>query len=715
MTQNFTLGRPSHFRFTPDARTLLFLRTQGAEARLDLWAKDTATGEERRLVSAADLLEGQQESLSAEDKALRERKRIKTGGFTGFALSRDGLQVVLKLSGKVYLHTLASGQTRALTLPEGGVMDPRLSPDAKRLALVLNHNLHVVKLAGAKKKKDKLRALTHDGVAGHSHGLAEFVAAEEMSRYHGYWWSPDSRSIAYQTTDERALERFTIADAASPQTRAHVFAYPRPGKANAQVRLHIVGVDGKDRIEVKWDWQRYPYLARVTWPKGGRLSLLVQARDQRSQVFLQVDSKTGQTTQLLSEEDEAWLNLSNSTPRWLKSAKSLLWASEAGGGWSLSRHRFKAGTHKGEPELIVPADAGFRSLVHVDEARKVLWFLGGPDPVETHLYRIKLSGGSPERITAEPGDHQAHFSTDGSLFVLTRTTFESPARSTLHKVDDLSGRIAPLASEVTAQEVKTSAKPASLTPRLERVPADKAGGFHALIIRPTGFDANKRYPVILYVYGGPHHNTVVANVSRYYLHQWMADHGFILVCIDGRGTMHRGRVFERAIREKFGDVPLEDQVKGLTALGRNYPELDMDRVGVYGWSFGGYLAALAVLRRPDIFKVGVAGAPVTDWEFYDTHYTERYLGLPDSSPEAYESSSLLTYAKDLQRPLLLVHGIADDNVYFAHTLKLTDALFRNKRPFDLIPLVGSTHQVSDPKVRGALYHSMVQYLGARLW
>ena len=208
---------------------------------------------------------------------------------------------------------------------------------------------------------------------------------------------------------------------------------------------------------------------------------------------------------------------------------------------------------------------------------------------------------------------------------------------------------------------------------------------------------------------------VAADASRYYLQQWMADHGFVVAMVDGRGTQWRGRDHERAILERFGDVPLEDQVKGLQALGASYPELDLTRVGVYGWSFGGYLAALAVLRRPDVFKVGVAGAPVVDWRYYDTHYTERYLGLLGAPAPAYDAASLLTYAPKLARPLLLVHGVADDNVYFAHTLQLADALFRAGRAFELLPLVGLTHQVADPKVRGALYGRMVGFLGDALW
>lgn len=725
MTHNYLLGRPGHFGFTPDGRTLLFLRAESEDARSDLWAKDAATGEERRLLSAEDLLGGTEERLSAHEKALRERKRIKTKGFTGYALSRDGTKLVLKLSGRVFVHDLEAGTSAQVELPEGAVSDPRLSPDGKHLAFVRDHDLFVTKLGKAKrtkqgglpKVKGRTRALTKDGEPKHGHGVAEFIAAEEMDRYRGFWWAPDGASILYQTTDERHLEAFTIADAARPETPAQVFGYPRPGKDNAKVSLHIVGVDGRGRVEVRWDHARYPYLARVTWPERGPLCILVQARDQRSQAFLTVDPKSGKTRPLLEEADEAWLNLSNSTPRWAKDGKSFFWATEAPGAWSLVRHHVakKGGRWRiTDSEQLLGPQAGFRTLEHVDADRGVLWFSGGEDPVERHLFRAPLSGGEPHQVTRPGGEHSVRFSADGSRMVVTRATLAAGPRSVLYPVDTSQDGLPDVAGGAPGL-VKAVAKEPRVRPRLERVPKEKAGGFHALIVRPTDFDPKRKYPVVLYVYGGPHHNTVAANASRYHLHQWMADHGFVVVSLDGRGTMHRGRDFERALLGKFGEVPLEDQVAGLSALANSYGELDMDRVGVYGWSFGGYLAALAVLRRPDVFKVAVAGAPVTDWLYYDTHYTERYLGLPEAAPEAYESSSLLTYAADLQRPLLLVHGIADDNVYFAHTLQLADALFRSKRDFELLPLVGLTHQVADPSVREALYDRMVRFLGARLW
>jgi dipeptidyl-peptidase 4 len=711
-TNSFALGRPTHIRIVPDATAVLFLRGGPTNRSASLYELDVASGKEKLLLSAEQLLGGTQETLSVEEKAARERKRISTAGFTAFELAQDGNKIVVQLSGKIYLFDRKSGFFGQIALPAGVLLDARLSPNGAYLSFVRDYDLYVAKLgtlksAGAVVEVPSITQLTSGGTEMLQHGLAEFVAQEEMHRFTGYWWSPDGMAIAYQQTDNTPLDKFTIADASHPEKAAITFPYPRAGKNNAVVRLFVVGLDGKKRTEIVWDREGYPYLGRVLWQKSAPLSLLVQSRSQQSALFLSADTASGKTELLLREDDNAWLNLSSTLPRWLPDGRSFLFGSEKNGGWEVQRHQIEGAKRV---DVVLDQSSGFSQLIQADPGRDTIFYLGGPNPTETHLYRASLSKTKPTVQLSPPGgEHEAQVSTDGSLMVLTRVTKDALARSTIHKVGDS------FATLVGAVEIPSKAIEPTFRPNLELVPPDRAGGFNALVLRPHDFDKSKKYPVVLYVYGGPGYLIVRNSMGPYFIPQWIADHGFVVVALDGRGTPRRGRDHERALRGKFGAVPLEDQVKGLQALAKTFPELDMARVGVYGWSFGGYMAALSVLRRPDVFKVAVAGAPVVDWTYYDTHYTERYLGLPDQDREAYTSSSLLTYASTLDRPLMLVHGIADDNVYFAHTLQLADALFRAKKPYAFVPLVGLTHQVADPAVREALYTRIVDFLGEVLW
>jgi dipeptidyl-peptidase-4 len=719
-TNNFTLGRPSHVRVLGDGTAILFLRGGATNRSASLWELEVQSKKERLLLSAEQLLGGAKETLSVEEKAARERKRISTSGFTSFDLSGDGQKIILQLSGKIWVLERKSGRFGSLALPAGVIQDPKLSTAGDQIAFVRDGDLYVARIgapsgAGSEIEVGAITALTTGATAEITHGLAEFAAQEEMHRHTGYWWAPDGLAIAYQRNDNRPLEKFTIADASRPELPANIFPYPRAGKNNTEVRLFVAAIDGKKSTEIVWDRSQYPYLARVLWQKNAPLSLLVQARDQRSELFLAADAATGKTEVLHEEKDSAWVNLPTTTPRWLPDGKSFFFGTERAGGWTLERHHLGATPAEKKVEVVLEPSSGYLQLIHVDVARDAIYFLGSPPPassaVELHVFKGSLSRAKPPvQLSPAGGEHEAAFSADASVMVMTRVTRDSMPRTTIHLRPE---------GQVTlegAQELPSRAmEPSSFKPNLELVPPEKAGGFNAMVLRPHAFDKTKKYPVILWVYGGPGYLMVHDAMTGYFVPQWFADHGFIVVGLDGRGTPRRGRDFERALRSSFGSVPLDDQVKGLTALGRTFPEMDLSRVGAYGWSFGGYMAALAVLRRPDVFKVAVAGAPVVDWKYYDTHYTERYLGLPDEDPQAYASSSLLTYADKLERPLLLVHGIADDNVYFAHTLQLADALFRAKRPYQLLPLVGLTHQVADPNVRESLYTRMVEFLGEALW
>jgi dipeptidyl-peptidase-4 len=286
---------------------------------------------------------------------------------------------------------------------------------------------------------------------------------------------------------------------------------------------------------------------------------------------------------------------------------------------------------------------------------------------------------------------------------LTTRLLDAMPRSTVLRSDDF-----------TLAELPSVAEKPPFAPRVKLLKVGPGQGFYAAVIRPRDFDPKKRYPVIVDVYGGPHFIYVLATMNRWLLDQWYADQGFIVVSMDGRGTPGRGRDWERSLYQKFGSIPLADQVAALQALGKRFPEMDLQQVGIDGWSFGGYLSALAVLRSPDIFKAAVSGAPVVDWHDYDTHYTERYLGVPPAAEAAYDEASLLTYASQLRRPLLILHGTADDNVYFRHSLRLAQALFRAGKDFEILPLPGLTHMVPDPVVMERLHSRIAEFFQRHL-
>jgi len=692
-TFRFRLGRPAQIQVTPEGDAVLFLRASGPRTFVqDLWVFEPATGVERVLLTAEQILNGGEEKLTAEELARRERMRLAARGIAGYSLSPDGRQILVPLSGRLFVVERASGKVTELPGDGGHPIDPRFSPDGSKVVVVRDGDLYVIDVASRRQKRLTVRPGPHV-----ENGLAEFVAQEEMGRMEGSWFSPDGRFLAFQQTDVSQVEINVIADPMNPQAEPQRWPYPRPGKKNADVRLGIVPTDGGRTVWVEWDRARYPYLATVKWPEAGPLTVLVQNRTQREQVLLAVDPATGATRELLTERDEAWLNLDQEMPRWLADGSGFLWTTERNGAWQLEL-RDRDGRLV---RAITETSLGYQGLEHVADDHVVV--AASQDPTERHLWRVPLTGGKAERISEGAGLHDAIYAAKGALAVHTLST---PAGETSWRVVRADG------SE--AGTLTSKAERPAFQPNLELVRLGGTHDFAAAVLRPRNFDPNLRYPVIVYVYAGPHAQVVTAAGERFLLQQWMADHGFVVVSVDGRGTPARGRAWERVIAGNLIDVPLADQIEGLKQLGARFPEMDLERVGIYGWSFGGYFSAMAVMRAPEVYKVGVAGAPVADWLDYDTHYTERYLGLPEANPQGYERSSVLTYAKELRRPLLIVHGTADDNVYFSHALKMSDALFRAGREHDFLPLAGFTHMVPDPLVTTRLYTRIVDYLGAEL-
>lgn len=687
-TRNHTLGRPVSPQVTPDGRHVVFLRSPPRDPTLRLFELELATARERELLTPAQLLGGAEENLSAEEKARRERQRQSLKGFTAFQMSRDGARLLVTLSGRLYLVERASLKVTAL--PGSGWIDPRFSPDGRFVAAAgADRELHVIDPAAGTE-----RAITAGATATVSHGTAEFVAQEEMSRNRGFWWSPDAKTLLFQQTDETGVEVRHIADPLHPEAPPTRFFYPRAGTPNAVVKLFLVPREGGTPRPVVWDAAAFPYLAHVDWSPRAPLVILVQNRTQTEQRLLAVNTATGRTHELLREADPAWLNLDDNSsgstsafrpPLWLQDGTRFLWTTERAGAWQVEL-RDAAGALVHE---VTPVTFGYRRLLGVDEESGTVWVAGGDDPREVHVWTFPLGGGGRGRqLTRGRGFHGMTYAQESRLLLRTTDLFDGTWRLDVVSADD----------DRVVATLPSVAEPIARPPGTELTRTDGDPAFDAAVTRPRDFDAKRKYPVILSVYAGPTSKTVTANLRAYLPDQWMADQGFIVVRFDGRGTPWRGRAWERVVKGNLIDTALADQITALRSLANRMPQLDLERVGVSGWSFGGYFAAMAAIRRPDVFRCAVVGAPVVTWENYDTHYTERYLGLPAEAPDAYRVSNVTTYAEQASRPLLLIHGLTDDNVYFQHTLQLADALFRAGKPYELLPMLG-THMVSDPRVR----------------
>jgi dipeptidyl-peptidase-4 len=680
-TRNYSLGRPVAPKLTPDAQTVIYLRGGARDSVMRLYEFPLPGGPERELLTPTQLLQGAEEKLTAEEKARRERARVTLKGFTHFDLSQDGARLLVELSGRLYVVNRADLKITAL--PGNDWIDPRFSPDGTAVAAVAAGELHVIELSTLAD-----HALTTGATATRSHATAEFVAQEEMNRPEGYWWSPDSQSLAYQETDESTVEMRHICDPLHPETAPVDFFYPRAGSSNAIVRLGVTPRAGGATRWLDWDSTSFPYLTRVAWREpGAPLCFSVMDRAQQKSVLFRADPATGQTTELLRETDPAWLNLDDTAvlPIWLPGGDQFLWTTESRGAWQVE---LRAADGK-FLRVLTPLDFVYKGLIKLDATNRLLYVSGGSDPREKQIWRFPLAGGAGTALTTTPGQHSASFSENATTFVHTYSLRDGTVGT-----DVLTAQGARIAS------LPSVAQNPPAMPNLELTRTVGTPSFNAAILRPRTFQPGKKYPVILSVYAGPTALLVTSDARAYLNDQWIADQGYIVVRLDGRGTPYRGRDWERVIRGNLIDTALQDQVAGLRALGAKHPELDLKRVGVTGWSFGGYFTAMATIRRPDIFRCGVAGAPVVTWENYDTFYTERYLGLPQTDPAAYKVSSVLTYANQLSRPLLLIHGLTDDNVYVQHTLQLADALFMSGKHYEFLPMLG-THMAasSDPLVR----------------
>jgi len=684
-----TLMKP---KVAPDGSRVTFLRGKDSDRnQLDLWEYDIASGQTRLLVDSKVVLPGE-ETLSDAEKARRERQRIAAlSGIVDYQWSPDAKSLLFPLGGELYLYDLGKQgreAVRQLTHGEGFTTDAKLSPKGGFVSFVRERNLWVIDLASGKQMQ-----LTRDGSATIGNGVAEFVADEEMDRHTGYWWAPDDSAIAFARIDESPVPVQKRYEMYADRVEMIEQRYPAAGDRNVLVKLGVVAPrDGAAAAWVDLDKEQDIYLARVNWRDPQHLTFQRQSRDQKTLELIEANLADGRQRTLATETSRTWVPLTNSL-RFLKDGR-FLWSSERSG----FQHLYLASADGKQLTALTSGNWPVDELLAVDEdAGKAYFRAGVESSLRSEIYAVPLAGGTPVKLSHAPGMHSAAFANNASVYVDSWSNSTTPPQIELYRANgekiatlldnDLADPKHPYARYVEAQR---PVEYGTLTA------ADGETPLHYSLIKPEGFDPSKRYPVAVYVYGGPASQTVTDSWpgrGDHLFNQYLAQHGYVVFSLDNRGTPRRGRDFGGALYGVQGTVEVADQLKGVEWL-KAQPWVDGSRIGVQGWSNGGYMTLMLLAKASDQYACGVAGAPVTDWGLYDTHYTERYMNLPAANPAGYTEGRVLSHIDGLTSPLLLIHGMADDNVLFTNSTSLMSALQKRGQPFELMTYPGAKHGLS---------------------
>ncbi len=706
---------PQSLKISPDGKLVTFLRgKQSKQFELDLWAWNIASGRETLLVDSATLVSGDGE-LSDAEKARRERLRIgQLSGIAAYDFSSDGRRLLFTLQGEVYVFDLGDKKgVKRLTDSASQEIDPQLSPGNTFAAYVRDQNLYIRPLAAAEELP-----ISSDGNGAVAYGMAEFIAQEEMDRYTGYWFSSDDSRIAYTRIDESGVQLEERTEIYADGARSFKQRYPAAGTANAMVQLFVRDLDSGEVREMDLGENKDIYLARVDWfPDNRHLAVQRQSRDQKTLELIKYDTLTGESQVLVTETSDAWVDLHNDL-HFLERQDAFTWNSARSGydHLYLYSNDGKLIRQLTRGEWVVTADRRAESSIKaVDEENGFLYFTGTyTTPIERHLYRVSLDGSAadkPEKITTGSGWHFVNMDKQGSAYLDSFSSPDRPPQVSLHNSDGK--RLAWIAENPLD---KTHPYYEYLGGHGETefgiLTAGDGQLLHYSLIKPAEFDPARRYPVVVVVYGGPAGQRVKRSWGGGF-EQWLSRQGYLVFALDNRGTPDRGVAFETPIYLKAATVEVDDQLTGVEFL-KALEFVDPSRIGIYGWSYGGYMALMCAMKT-DVFAAAVSGAPVTDWRLYDTHYTEHYMGDPRTVPEAYDDASVLSYATGLKTPLLVMHGMADDNVLFTHSTKLFELLQRENIPFEMMTYPGEKHGLlRNPGVGVHGYGAIAAFLGRHL-
>ena len=701
---------PRGLQIAPDGSRVTFLRGRGDDQnQLDLWQYEVASGKTERLVDSTAI--GEPQELSDAQKARRERERIaQLKGIVAYRWSPDGHKLLFAVGGRLWLYDLgakADARLRALT-PQGfDVNDAKVSPQGRFVSFVSRQNLYTVDLASGLNYQ-----LTRDGKGPIHNGEAEFVAQEEMARATGYWWAPDDSGIAYERYDESNVDEVKRTEVYADRSETISQRYPAAGRPNVVVKLGLVKPHGGDTRWIDLGADKDIYLARVDWlPDAKRVSFQRESRDQRRLELIAVDVGNLHQSTLLTETSPSWINL-NDDLRFLKHEDAFVWASEREGYQQL----YVFGLDGTRRRALTSGAWDVDKLLALDEKNGKVYFAANrDDPLQQQVYAARLDGSDAThatRLSEGEGWHDAVFGENAAAYIDTYSDPATPPQVSLHRADG--SRIAWIEqNELKPGHPYWPYRESLVVPAFGTLESEDGQTLHYRVYRPLGFDPHQRYPVFMTYYGGPGSQYVKRNWGNH-VEQSMAEHGYVVFSLDNRGAPRRGRKFSDAIFKQLGKAEIADQLVGVAWL-KAQPWVDAAHIGIFGWSYGGYQTLMLLAKAGDQFAAGVAVAPVTDWSLYDTHYTERYLDTPQHNPLGYEHSGVLHWLDGLAPDkLLLVHGMADDNVLFANSTELMAALQQRGTQFRLMTYPGGKHGLSTPALKKHVYTMIADYFDEKL-
>lgn len=695
---------PTGLKLSPDGKRVTYLAGRKDKQHFyDLWQMDVASGKQSILLDADKLSIGE---LSDEEKARRERQRIYGQGIMEYFWSEDSKALLIPASGVLYYYSLIDNKVTLLPTGEGFATDARLSPKGKFVSFVRDQNLFVLNLSDM-----KLTAMTTDGGGVIKNAMAEFVAQEEMGRMTGYWWSPDETAIAYTRIDESGVELVTRNEIYADGIKLVEQRYPYAGKDNVKIALGVVRLSDNKVVWIDLGKDEDIYLPRVKWlPDSQQLSYQWQSRDQQQLDLRIVDiNHISSAKNIVEERSKAWINL-NDDLYFLKQQSRFIWGSERDG----FNHLYLIELNG---KIITQLTSGqwvVDGVEFVDEKEGWIYFTGRKETVvEKHLYRVPLMGGDIQDVSKRRGMHSVVFADNQAVYLDYFNNVVQPPQVSLH--GDKGQHLAWVEqNKVDKSHPLNAYFGLWQVPEFGQVKADDGQALQYRIFKPIGFSEDKKYPVVVRVYGGPHAQLVVNSWSESdYFTQYLLQQGFIVFQLDNRGSANRGTQFEYVIYHHLGEAEVNDQKMGVDYL-RSLPYVDANNIALYGHSYGGYMALMGMFKAPDYFKAAISGSTVSDWTLYDTYYTERYLGHPEKNAKGYQASSVIPYAKNYQSGLLMYHGMADDNVLFENSTKIYKVLQDDGKLFQMIDYPGSKHSMRGEKVRTHLYRSLADFLEREL-